>query len=425
MKKRKSSRWQKIRKFFNEVHLWIGLTSGLILLAVCGSGALYTYHTELIEWSARHLHRINRTPEENKLKIEQLLARVVEETSNEVTRIQIPADPTRTYRFSTRPTDRHNRRGETYFVDPYAGTILGTSEDQAQTRTARWMQTTFSLHRWLLLDRVETPLIGEIPNRKLGSYVTGTATILFTLGVLTGLVVWFPQKLRNWRQGLRIHWRAKWKRVNRDLHNTLAFYASVFLLLMGLTGPQWSFPWYREGLQKVLGTYREAPAPSAPTDERSADETKISSSPIDADYSLPFEELLVRCDEVLPYTGDYTIHLSKNDLLEIQKNRIGFFAPAGADKIKIEAATGTVREVTRFRDKPLNERIAGSIKALHIGNVYGGFSKLLYFLACLIATSLPVTGTLIWLNKIKKKPARRLNPPAQRFKAPTSQRFND
>ncbi|MDR3273390.1 MAG: PepSY domain-containing protein, partial [Flavobacteriaceae bacterium] len=36
------------------------------------------------------------------------------------------------------------------------------------------------------------------------------------------------------------------------------------------------------------------------------------------------------------------------------------------------------------------------------GEVFGTFSKILYFLACLIGTSLPVTGTLIWLNKMKK-----------------------
>ena len=48
------------------------------------------------------------------------------------------------------------------------------------------------------------------------------------------------------------------------------------------------------------------------------------------------------------------------------------------------------------------------IKPLHLGEVYGSFSKILYFIACLLATSLPVTGTIIWLNKLKKKPKRKL-----------------
>ncbi|HQY17633.1 MAG TPA: PepSY-associated TM helix domain-containing protein, partial [Ferruginibacter sp.] len=65
--------------------------------------------------------------------------------------------------------------------------------------------------------------------------------------------------------------------------------------------------------------------------------------------------------------------------------------------------TGNVLKKDIFKERSFNERIAGSIKAIHVGNVYGTFTKLIYFLACLIATTLPVTGTLIWLNKMKKK----------------------
>ncbi len=53
-----------------------------------------------------------------------------------------------------------------------------------------------------------------------------------------------------------------------------------------------------------------------------------------------------------------------------------------------------------------NERIAGSIKALHVGIAYGTFTRIIYFIACLIATSLPVTGT-IWFNKLKEKRRRK------------------
>jgi hypothetical protein len=35
------------------------------------------------------------------------------------------------------------------------------------------------------------------------------------------------------------------------------------------------------------------------------------------------------------------------------------------------------------------------------------FAKIFYFLACLIATSLPVTVTMIWINKLKKNGKRK------------------
>src|SRR5690606_21760881 len=152
------------------------------------------------------------------------------------------------------------------------------------------------------------------------SYISGTATILFTLGVITGLVIWFPQKLRTWRQGLRVKWKAGWKRVNHDLHNKLAFYSLIILFIMGSTGLQWSFPWYREGLQKTLGTYREAPAGGRGGNnaQRGGNDRPEEIRPM-----LPINQLLAATDEVLPYRGDYTVSLSGSGPVTIRKNKVG------------------------------------------------------------------------------------------------------
>jgi hypothetical protein len=60
-----------------------------------------------------------------------------------------------------------------------------------------------------------------------------------------------------------------------------------------------------------------------------------------------------------------------------------------------------------YLDKPLNEKITSSIKAVHTGEIFGPFSKILYFIACLFATSLPVTGTVMWINDLGKNSGRR------------------
>lgn len=405
MEKRRRSAWQQTRKFFNDVHLWAGLISGLIIIAVCFSGTVYTYNTELTEYASRHLYRVDVPENGQRHQVDELLASVAQQAGGAVTSVRIPGDTSKTLQFSVRREGEQSRSGVTYFVNPYTGELHGTSDEQRDTRTAVFMRDMFSLHRWLLLDRIEKPLIGELPNRTLGSYITGAATILFTLGVLTGLVIWFPNKLRTWKQGLRIKWRAGWKRLNHDLHNTLACYSLVFLFLMGITGPQWSFPWYREGLQRSLGTYQEAPAERGNA-RGSRPESRTSKEPA---VLLPVEKYLAAADAALPYPGDYTVNLptEHGKPVVIRKNETGFFASAAANEVKLDATTAAVEDVMIFADKPLNERIAGSIKALHIGNVYGQFTKLLYFFACLIATSLPITGTLIWWNKLKKKPGRR------------------
>ena len=397
----KRSAWQKIRKLFNDIHLWLGLSSGLIVIAVCFSGTVYVFNTELTERAAPHLYKVNPVEGKQRIPVDSLIEKIKSTSGGIITSVTIPADLKRTYQFNVKKEGDNSRGGTAYMVNPYTGDIVGNSKEKNGTK--EFMSTMFSLHRWLLLDKVEKPIIKGTTNRELGSMITGWATILFTLGCITGMVIWFPQKIKNWRQGLSVKWKAGWKRVNHDLHNSLALYALFFLLLMGLTGPQWSFEWYRTGLQKTLGTYKSKDAPKE----------KIPKSKLPADSilfaGLSITDYIKQADKVLVYPGNYTITLPVDStaVTVISKTKLGFFAPAAGDRITLDQYNGKIVKTDIFRDKPFNERIAGSIKAIHVGNVYGTFTKIIYFLACLIATSLPVTGTMIWLNKLKKKRKRK------------------
>ena len=402
--------WQRIRKLFQDIHLWLGLSSGLIIVAVCLSGTIYVFNTELTEMAASHLYKIKPATGAARIPAEKLIDTITKESGGTVTSVSIFADPSKTYQFNTRKENDKSRSGISFFVNPYTGEITGNSNEK--NRMKDFMSYMFSLHRWLLLDKIEKPLLQGITNRELGSKITGWATIIFTLGCITGLVIWFPKRIKNWRQGLKIKTNANWKRVNHDLHNSLAFYALIFLLMMGITGPQWSFDWYRTGMQKSLGTYKEKKETS---EKKRSDPKKESTSEIkDTDQSeknktINLSAFISTADNKLAYEGDYRITLPEKDdaTLSFSKTKTGFFAPAASDKLSINVLTGGITKVDIFTDKPFNERIAGSIKAIHVGNVYGTFTKWLYFFACLIATSLPITGTLIWINKLKKRKKRK------------------
>ncbi len=428
--------WEKVRKFFLDLHLWMGLASGLIVVVVCFTGTVYTFNTEFREAASPHLYNLDVPENATALSAEEIIARVESGLKGKVTMLKIAADPARPWQVSVKKREAseggvapsgERRRGEgkpheakgseknaagakaiaqprggrpnmgtTYAINQYTGDIIGDITNE-KNGTTEFMRAMFSLHRWLMLDRIEEPIFGELPNRTLGSYISGTATILFTLGVITGMVVWFPRKVKNWKQGLRVKWNANWKRINHDLHNTLAFYSLIFLFLMGITGPQWSFPWYREGLQKTLGTYNQGPRPEAPKSDITNGKPDTP-RPLVADY-LKVAEI------TLSYRGDCTISLPQDSTaaVGVNKTRKGFFASPASDRIMLDQYTASVLDVEIFRDKPFNERVAGSIKALHTGEVYGTFTKILYFISCLIATSLPITGTLIWINKLKKR----------------------
>lgn len=448
--KTKRSTWEKIRKLVNDIHLWLGLTSGIVVFLVCLSGTLYVFNTELREMSLAALYKSGAEEGARPLAAEVIMAKVKEQTGGNILSIKIPSDVNRTYTVVVKKVEKENLsakgkekkrgkegvvehkrqpgdaesgkpearidglgrqgakakgtaggdgpssrgpRGTPYMIDQYTGEIKGDAS--AKTAISEFMGVMFSLHRWLLLDKIEEPLIGELPNKTLGSYISGTATILFTIGVITGMIIWFPRRIRAWKQGFKIKFSANWKRINHDLHNSLGLYACIFLFLMGITGPQWSFSWYRDGLRKTLGTYQPKDAPK----------TEDPTSSISNSNPLTISDYIEVANKVLPYSGDYSIVMPRDSAsaITITKNRVGFFAPAAPDRLLLDQYTGEVLKAEIFQDKPLNQRVSSSIKALHVGDVYGLFTKIIYFFACLIATSLPVTGTLIWINKFGKK----------------------
>lgn len=165
---------------------------------------------------------------------------------------------------------------------------------------------------------------------------------------------------------------------------------------MALTGLCWSFEWYRGGLGAVLGTEVGG---KSPAEELIAPEAA----------PLTYAALLDTANKALPYPGNYRITPPQEEAatLSLTKYKTGFFAGPSSDKIVLNRFTGKVLALERFADKPLNQQIAASIKPSHAGEIFGTFSKILYFIACLIGTSLPVTGVIIWINNLRKKSGKR------------------
>lgn len=373
------STWQKVRKLFNDIHLWMGIAAGLILFVVCLTGTIYTFRTEIEEFIERDKFFVDVPTSGQRLSTDALVDIAQKEFPDQtVASLSVPNNPKRAYTVSVKKEGE--RRGTNYLINPYSGEILGDTS----TSSSAFFRTVFRLHRWLALDTA------------IGRPIVGWATVIFVFLCITGIVIWVPQKVKSWRQGLKIKWSGNWKRINHDLHNALGFYSVFFLLIMGLTGLQWSFDWYRTGLYNVLGVDRSRKAPQ--------EEVKRESNYEGMD-PIAIQAALAQADAVLDYDGNYSIYLPQADAtdLRIRKAKVGFFAPSGTDQLTLNRYTGEVEELSIFSEKPFNERIGSSIKALHMGYVFGTFSKIIYFITCLIATSLPVTGTLIWVNKLKKK----------------------
>ncbi|WP_295181465.1 PepSY domain-containing protein [uncultured Christiangramia sp.] len=370
MKKKKA---YTFRNFMTDVHLWLGLASGIILFLVCFSGTMLVFEKEIESIFAEELHVV---PSSEKLSIDELTSRMSEKGT--VSSVSIPTEASEAYEFRVK-TSPEDRRGTTFMMDPYSAEILKPEPSPLDG----FFSVMFRMHRWLLLDT------------SIGRPIVGVATIIFLFLSISGIIIWFPKKWKwkAFKPGFKIKWSANWKRINHDLHNTLGFYSCIFLVIMILTGLCWSFEWYREAGSQVLGTkiFGGRGGPGITSETPGSKVISLSEA-----YTISNFEL--------KYAGKTSISIPQEEtnVLEIRKYGDNNWSPSTSDLLVLDR-NGTVLKKELFDDKDLNVKIASLIKPLHTGEIFGIFSKIIYFLACLIATSLPVTGTIIWLNKMKKK----------------------
>ena len=387
--------WKPIRKFLNDIHLYAGLISGLIVIAVCLSGTIYVYNTEIRETADSERYFVETSGE--KKTLDELKSQVESELNGEVVSVNVFQAEDRSVQFGVKIQGAE--KPNTYFVNPYSGEILANNIEKTGAET--FMGYMFSLHRWLLLNEIKEPILESMSNMELGRFINGVATLLFLLGVITGIFIWFPQKVKNWKQGLKIRWSGNWKRVNHDLHNTLAFYSLLILFIMAVTGPFWSYQWYKEGWQKTFNTYQAPRGENAGGGQEEKPKEEIPAEPV----FVSLDQVVAKSNSELSYPGNLRISLPAKPGadLSVSKSRTGFFAKAGADHLSLNPSTLEVKEAKLFADLPVRQQIGRSVKSLHTGEIFGQFTKFIWFVACLIATSLPITGTLIWWNKRKKK----------------------
>lgn len=369
------------RTFINDIHLWLGIGSGIIIFIICLSGTILVFQEEIEDMFA----------EEVVLTGKDLPVKSLEELKNSIgaaglgqlNSITVPSEKVGFYeaRIKTSPQDR---RGTTYLVNPHTAEVL----PQPESAASEFMFSMFKLHRWLLLDS------------SIGRPIVGIATIIFMILSLSGLILWFPRKWRwrNFKQGFKIKTRANWKRINHDLHNTLGFYSLLLIVIMGLTGLCWSFEWYREAAGDLIGTriFNRGGGP------------QFNPEPVSEEDLASLDRIYEATQEEFNYEGEVSIGLpgEGSPVYSIRKYKESAFSPVIANSLVLDKS-GKVLHKEMFEDKPLNVQIASLIKPIHLGEIYGTFSKVLYFIACLIATSLPVTGTIIWINKLGKKPAKK------------------
>ncbi|MBP3557407.1 MAG: PepSY domain-containing protein, partial [Thermoguttaceae bacterium] len=101
-----------LRRFFYELHLWLGLASGLILFVVCLSGSLYVFRNEARQLAAPEFFNV-ATVQEKRLSADEIVAKVeAARPGKKVGSLTIPESPTRTVAVVLNDAPSKGERGQ-------------------------------------------------------------------------------------------------------------------------------------------------------------------------------------------------------------------------------------------------------------------------------------------------------------------------
>src|SRR5690606_31754484 len=80
--------WISIRGFLNDVHLWGGLISGIVVFIVCFTGTIYTYNTEIRASALSEYYTVKAEGE--KIKPDELVATIAPNFDGTIQGIMLP-----------------------------------------------------------------------------------------------------------------------------------------------------------------------------------------------------------------------------------------------------------------------------------------------------------------------------------------------
>ena len=356
---------KQFKNIFRQIHLWLGLVTGLIVFVISITGCIYVFEEEIRE--ATQSEQLYVSPEKKPfIGLDKIISNFqLVAPGEKITVIRITEE---------RPnaTVEINTKNKVFYFNPYDGSIVTQGSYD-------WLHTVQEIHISLLM--------GET-----GKFIQRWAVVIFVLMLLTGLVLWFPNQMRLLKQSLNIKWKASFKRVNYDLHNVLGFYASGILLIISLSGLYFAF--------KEVKTMASFFTGSQLTNGR---EMKSDKTPVIISLPERYDYIYKTALDKYQKPSSTSISIRKNG--EFRLRMIYPYRWARKQNtFYFEEANGTLLRAKLYKDFNAADFVEATNYDLHTGKLFGWFSKIVACLVSLIAASLPVTGFIIWWKK-KRQPS--------------------
>lgn len=392
-----------MKVFFRRIHLYLSLAAGLVILIACLTGAILVFEKDLQMAANKKRYYVEESGA--RLSLEGLTDKVktgfpghkingikVYKDRGRSAEVSISAPPKKDGKpaenkpAEAKPAEGRDAKkagappqrqpGFTVFINPYTGEIL---EKYSYQET--FFYQVFALHRWLLGGQ-----------NSIGKYIVGVSTFIFLFILITGIILWWPKTRRIMASRLKIKWNAGWKRINHDMHLVFGFYSAIFLFIFAFTGLAWSFEWFNNGIYKVTNSpVKQAPPPK--------------SAYVDGAKRISPDAALASAQTVQKDAEFYSVSFPKDstEVFSVSSLPAHPVHESATDAVYVDQYSGNVAGTLAFSERSLGARVRSAFKPVHTGSIWGLPSKIIAFIVCLLGVTFPITGTIMWLNRTKKK----------------------
>ncbi|CAD0003689.1 PepSY-associated TM helix domain-containing protein [Flavobacterium chungangense] len=362
-----------LKKAIRQIHLWLGLATGLVVFIICLTAAIWAFSPEIESATQPYRHVTKQDKPFLSVSGIQKIAQK-ELPKKKVNRVSFEG------RDKAATADFY---GDDYyytvFINPYNGKILAFINNEN------------GFFRWIIKGHYEL-WMGEI-----GGEIVHWSTLIFVLMLITGIVLWWPKNKAARKQRFKVKMGTSPKRLNYDLHNVLGFYASWIVIFAALTGVIWTFEcvseaeyWLASGGEEAI----EYPNPIA----KNTKKENLKPNGIDSVFTAKLKK----------YNNPHSVSVGFPQTDSTAYNVSIYPNETGYDSDDFYYNQYTLEEIPvkaygKYANANTGEIASRMNYDIHIGSIFGLTGRIAMFLAVLIGASLPITGFYIWWGRNNKK----------------------
>lgn len=357
-------------RFLFQLHRWTGVLAALPIFIILVTGVPAVYKDEIDRMVYPALLQV--TPGSSRIPLDQA-RQTLERQGFRISSLALPDRPDSSLMSYVRDAQGRNLQA---FVDPYRGDFLGSRPANGH-----------------IADIIRQTHVRFFYFGANGRIVVGAfGIVLFLLGA-SGLLL-YPRFMRR-QKWTEIRWRRGPQWLHADLHKLIGISTLALNLLWAVSGAVL-------GLEN-LATYHK------PTQRLLH---PVPTVKVNAPLQASLDALVATASGRVPNFQPNIIQMpsAKGGPVVITGNVRGTWTAPSSSFVALHPQTGVVLEVHDERRAHAITQTYNLMDPFHFGTFMGEPSRVVYFVAGILVSLLPITGIALWLYKRRHQKPRQTQP---------------